>query len=336
MKTALTDYGRNPKLGGAPVVFSAQATLATGKATVLNAQTLQSGFRTAYFIDEIRISMHTSVVDHAISNEGTSGLSGLVSVLFQTGKYQFSADAVPVGLLAPMFGTDYGRVVVGTHPQFRNFSTVRWALPKPLFMPAGDVVLANVSLATNGTLTALFSAEPCVTVMITYVGRLMPQGYVAPERNVPWLAWWQKNMTGTGGRGGGASSTYADATTNFRNPFKVPVHVQRFTQRTYKSVTAANATRHFSEENAQAQIYNTSLPYETIALQDSRGYVITKDFVPVGDVFDVARHAWTFGRELGPREQFNMQMATQNIAALPASTDFITNVGVVGYRPEAP
>lgn len=323
-KNPITAYAK-PKVGGAPVVFSAQATLAAGKSGVLNAQTLQSGFRTAYFIDEIRVSMHTTKMETVNTARGFTGLSNLVKILFQTGKYQFSADAVPAGLLAPMFGQDYGNVDLGAIGEFRSFSSVRWMLPKPLFMPAGDVVLANVSIDDLALLTTIFGTDPCVTVTITYVGRLLPQGYMAQSREVPWLAWWQK----------AASTAYAESTTRLRNPFKIPAHVQRFTQRTYDSKSSGVLTEYYSEESALAQIYNAGT-YETIKIGDSRGYAITNKFVPIGDVFDVTRHAWTFGRELGPREQFDMAMTTENIASIPAGHDYITNIGLVGYRSEAP
>ena len=324
-KNPTTTYGR-PKVGGAPVVFSAQTTLAAGKAAVLNAQTLQSGFRTAYFIDEIRISMHTVKMTTIQSAQGITGLSGLVSVLFQTGKYQFSKTAVPVGLLAPLFGQDYGNVVMGAVGDYRSFSSVRWMLPKPLFMPAGDVVLATVNLEALALLTTLFGTDPCVTVTITYVGRLIPQGYIAQQRDVPWLAWWTKN----------ASTAYAEAQTAFRNPFMVPAHVQRFTQRTYEEKYGGALTEYYHEESAMGQLYTSGETYETIKIHDSRGYAITNKFIPLGDVFDVSRHAWTFGRELDSREQFNMEMTTENLALLPVNHEIITNIGLVGYRSEAP
>lgn len=316
----------NAKLGGAPVVFSAETTLANGKTAVLNAQTLQSGFRTSYFIDEIRISMYTEKFTSAtpLPSNLLTGLSGLVSILFQTGKYMFSKEAIPVGIMAPVFGADFGNIPCGNTDQYRSFSSVRWMLPKPLFMPAGDVILANVSLATNSILAALFSTTPCVTVTVTYVGRIIPQGFVAQSREVPWLAYWSRN----------ASTLFDSATTRFRNPFTVPAHVQRFTQRTYKFVSSAPAE--YAEVSAEAQIYDSTTPYQEISITDSRGYFITNKFFPIGDVFDASRHAWTFGRQLSPREQFNMQAKTENLSGMPANTDYITNIGLVGYRSEAP
>lgn len=317
-----TNHPKNKKLGGAPVVFSAQTTLRTGQSAVLNAQTLQSGFRTPYFIDEIRISLLSSQFTTAAT---LTGLSGLVSVLFQTGSYMFSNDAVPVGLLAPIFGTDYGTVMVsnngGVGDAVRGSSTVRWMLPKPLFMPAGDVVLANVSLNDSalGILNTLFTNDPAVRVTITYVGRLVPQGFEVSHRAVPWLAWWTKSL----------NEEYKTANTRLRNPFVNPAHVQRFTSRTYESSIAS-----YNEVPLAAQA-PTSAAYESIHISDSRGYQITNTRVPIGHVFDTARHAWTFGRELGPREQFNMEMVTENFSGGEFDPDYITNVGLVGYRKES-
>lgn len=333
-KNPVTTFkGGNPRLAGAPVVFSAQATLPNNKSAVLNAQTLQSGFRTPYFIDEIRITMHTSVIDlNAFLMRGITGLSGLVQILFQTGSHYFSNDAVPVGVLAPLFGVDYGNEVLAQDAvtlanQIRSFSNVRWMLPKPLYMPAGDVVLANVTIPDNAFLASVFGTNPCITVTVTYVGRLIPQGYQARERHIPWVAWWTKK----------ASESVKDANTRLRNPFTIPAHVQRFTQRTYSTsgVSTPAASRRFLEESHVAQLYLASQPYESIIISDSRGYAITNKYVPIGDVFDPARHAWTFGRELSSREQFNMTMRTENFSALnPTSADYITNVGVIGYRTE--
>ena len=329
-KNPVTAHPQNTKLGGAPVVFSAQATLAAGKSVVLNAQTLQSGFRTPYFIDEIRVSMHTN--SYAAEADGVyfPGLSGLVSILFQTGKYAFSADAVPVGLLAPIFGTDYGMTTVSADgtiatDQYRGTSTVRWMLPKALFMPAGDVILANVALADLPGLTLMFGTDPCVTVTVTYIGRLVPQGWIAPTRAVPWLAWWTKTD----------SEEYKTATTRLRNPFTIPVHVQRFTQRTYSSYYAPPFAE-YNEIPYRYQLTSNTDAYQSIHISDSRGYEITNKRVAIGDVFDTSRHAWTFGRELGSREQFNMEMVTENFAAIDVAVPKITNVGVVGYRLEAP
>lgn len=337
-KNPVTDAYAKKVVGGAPVAFSAQAELQPGKSVVLNAQTLQSGFRTPYFIDEIRISMYTAPFNTSdqFNTNAFTGLSDVIRVLFQTGSFMFSADPVPVGLMAPIFSPfDYGEaeqeVQALTDANLgRCFSSVRWLLPKPLWMPAGDVVLANVTFNdTDKVFSTVFGTQP-VTVIVTYIGRLVPQGYVSTSRDIPWLAWMSKRAT----------TAWASSQTRFRNPFLVPAHVQRFTSRTYWSeYRAGHPTEcRLTEMTQVGQVPSMVVPFQEITLDDSRGYSIVSKYTPIGEVFDATRKVWTFGRELTSREQFNLQMRNGSFGGvtprLPANTDLITNVGVVGYRTE--
>lgn len=322
-KNPVTKGGSRPgRSGGAPVVFSAQAELVAGQQATLNAQTLQSGFRTPYFIDEIRISGVTPTYAGPLA---FTGLNDAIRIKFQTGHFYFSDDFVPVGLMAPLFSkSDYGIVSGGGDMPFeRGYTSIRWLLPRPLYMPAGDVVLANVQLFDRaGSLASRFFAGPACKVTVTYVGRIVAQGFVEDEpRYVPWLAWWTKRL----------SDAYAEAQTRLRNPFTVPAHVQRFTSRTYLYDSVANNT--LLEQDVDGMVQN-QMPHHVITVSDSRGYAIVPRFTPVGNVFDTARRAWTFGRSVDSREQFNMQMRSENLAALQAGTDYFTNVGLVGYREE--
>lgn len=336
----VNDAYANKVVGGAPVAFSAQAELAANEIVVLNAQTLQSGFRTPYFIDEIRVSMMTSPYDATTVGDSTTfptraftGLSGAVDILFQTGDKMFSADFVPTGLMAPIFGPlDYGSAyndTVATVTRSRAFSTVRWLLPKPLFMPAGDVVLANVRLNDPFGVFGDYwtSGAKAVKVTVTYIGRLVPPGYTAKTRDVPWLAWFSKL----------ASESWKSSQTRFRNPFLIPAHVQRFVSRTYavKYESASPVENYFSELWQTGQVPSTAVPYQELKMDDSRGYSIVPRYAPIGMVFDATRKVWTFGRELTSREQFNMEIRNAlPTPALAANTDYLTNIGLIGYRTE--
>jgi hypothetical protein len=322
-KNPVTKGGSRPgRSGGAPVVFSAQGDLAAGKQVTLNAQTLQSGFRTPYFIDEIRVAAYTT--SHTVDEgRGVQALNDAIRIKFQTGSHAFSQDFVPVGNMYPAFSNnDYGNYAL-SDTTFTEYMSGRWILPRPLFMPAGDVVLANVELNDRtGIIAATYGTATAVRVTVTYVGRLIAQGFKESEpRYIPWLAWWTKAM----------SDSYAESQTRLRNPFFVPAHVQRFTMRTFIYDTSA-ATPLYSESDKEG-MYARSAGYHAIRIDDSRGYAIVPKFAAVGSVFDGTRRAWTFGRELGPREQFNMQMRTEGTE--PVNTDYFTNVGLVGYREEA-
>jgi hypothetical protein len=72
--------------------------------------------------------------------------------------------------------------------------------------------------------------------------------------------------------------------------------------------------------------------HELIHIEDSLGYRVTNDYVPIGYVFDPFRRAWTFSRPIGPREQFNVKLLNKGV--VPSIRAFITNIGMVGYRDE--
>lgn len=325
--------GRKAVPGGAPVAFSAQvAGLQQGKVAMLNAQTLQSGFRAAYFIDEIRINAFTSVyTTSGLASNLYSGLSKLISAKFDTGKFAFSKNAVPIGMYAPYFSTcEFGVIAAGGTSALtgsvRGFCNVRWPLPKPLFMPAGDVVQAYVEFASG----SLFGGELTATVQVTYIGRLVAPGFNANKRQIPWVSYMQTDALD----GSAAGATFKSSSREFENPFSTDLHVQRFTGRTYAVSSAIN--QNFAIERPYTnQLFSTSEPYFEVRIDDSLGYQIVPDFVPVGNVFDTSRHAWTFGRALAARQQFNVQVRTGlSGTVIPGSYTLSQLIGFVGYREE--
>lgn len=316
--------GKVAGMGGAPVAFSAQKLAMTpGTAgAVLNAQTLQSGFRTPYVIDEIRISAQTSVHASAlITPYRFTALAALLSAKFETGKHAFSKDAVPVGMYAPYFSNyDYGTVFAANG--YRDFLNVRWMLPKPLYMPAGDVVQAYVSLGANGAMTDL---AVTVDVTITYIGRLVAPGAKQPAtRQIPWVGY----MNTDAASGSAAGSIFKTSSREFENPFMIDMHVQRFTARTF-----AYTSTSYIETPYAYQLYSSTIPFFETQIDDSLGYQIVPEFVPVGEAFDTSRHAWTFGRPLGARQQFNVQVRT-GLNSVTTDRQISQQIGFVGYREE--
>jgi len=314
--------------GGAPAIFSAQITnLALNQSGNFDTQTLQPGFRTPYWIDEIRI---TALMNRTFASGGVivgypTGLAGALELRFTTGQYSFSRAPVPMGLLAPRWSRyDFGvyqATTVGALLGVEHFATIRWPLPKPLYMPAGDALQCLAHF--NGAYPSLVAIGlPVAQINLAYVGRIESPGTSAPSvRNVPWVSSFAKK----------AGVTYAQTNDEFRNPFMKSLYVQRFTSRTfvdYPSVGLPPSPEFFETLSNQGEI--TTEPYTEARLYDSMGYAIVKEYVPVNDVFDGTRGAWTFGRTLNAREQFDLQLRQ-----IGASTAINTMVGLVGYREEA-
>lgn len=338
---------RNPALDyrgdalGAPVSFTAEIdSLAAGEVANLDTTTLQPGFRTPYWIDEIRIAAtyNVPVLASYVDYLPWTGLGSYIGLKFQTGHYSFSRDFVPMGLHAPRWsradsgvtpGGTYTFGGVGTTYQ-RAFSYVRWPLPKPLFMPAGDAVQCSVRVYPYTMLNLFGTSSLIEKVSVTYVGRLAAPGTPpAPVRHVPWLAWFQKQF---------AENGYAQTNDQFRNPFSDKMlYVQRFTMRQVIERTGGVGVNYSMYDatgvRGQPNGASATFAYDEARLYDSLGYAIIPDYVPVDDAFDSTRGAWTFGRTLGPREQFDLQLRSKG-SLTDASAPYWTQIGMVGFREE--
>jgi hypothetical protein len=200
----------------------------------------------------------------------------------------------------------------------RGFSSMRWPLPKPLYMPAGDALQCSLRLKSFPALAEF--GFGLARANVTYIGRLAGPGTPPPAiRHVPWVSSYQQL----------ASTAFGQTNDEFRNPFSdKPWYVQRFTSRVYISTISSDLL--FAE---WVDASSTTHAVEA-RLYDSLGYAIVPNFTPAYDVFDGPRAAWTFGRTLGPREQFDLQLRTVDVGDIPEGTDYITQVGVVGFREE--
>jgi hypothetical protein len=319
--------------GGAPIAFTASAPgLVNGQSIMLDTGTLQSGFRTPYFIDEIRIQVVTDEFKVEGGGFAWPGIGGNIRVKFQTGNRQFSKFGVPIGLYGPVFSNrDFGTVDSGVDGDGdavrRSYSNVRWPLPKPLWMAPGDVIQAVFTYdAIMGVAEVV--PKPPVTVNVTYIGRSIAPGTPAPStRQIPWVSFFEYKT----------DDGYLSTTDEFRNPFTYPMIVQRFTERTF--FEEGDPSQNLREELSRGQtpaMLNTNGQFVSMRLYDSLGYAIVKEFAPIGLVMDTSRHAWTFSRSLGAREQFDLTLRTDDPAGA-ASTPipgWHTFTGMVGYRDE--
>jgi len=316
--------------GGAPIAFTASASgLVNGQSIMLDTGTLQSGFRTPYFIDEIRIQVVTDEFKVIGGGFAWPGIGGDLRVKFQTGNRQFSKLPVPIGLYGPVFSNqDFGTVDSGADDDGdavrRSYSNVRWPLPKPIWMAPGDVIQAVFDYDAVGIVGA---PKPPVTVNVTYIGRAIAPGTPAPDtRQIPWVSFFEYET----------NDGYLSTTDEFRNPFTYPMIVQRFTERTfYEELPNQNLREELSRGQTPAML-NTNGQFVSMRLYDSLGYAIVKEFAPIGLVMDTSRHAWTFSRSLGAREQFDLTLRTDDLAGVAGTpvAGWYTFTGMVGYRDE--
>lgn len=315
---------------GAPVSFSGALTnIAQGQTATMDLTGLQNGYRTAYWIDEIRMNVYSNdIAGNPFSPTpiGTAGAGGyMMQFQFSTGKYAFSRTPISMSLYAPEYGIS--KLFNNQNTSYLRGRSVRWVLPKPLFMAPGDQVQCAVNRLNGvGSFSGVnFNAN------VAYIGRALPPGASGPTtRCVPWISQYVHDY----------ANAYSDSGQTFRNQFMSPLHVHRFVGRPGNKAsdgafdnTATGSGITGGDFNTQHNMLPTSngIAYAKVNITDSLGYKITRDYSPVGSVFDTERCAWTFGRPLGPREQISMQFQTVGTVSV---TNTIFGVGMIGYREE--
>lgn len=325
-------FGKDPvAMHGAPVSFSGRVGgLGAGENEVVDASALQNGYRTPYYIDEIRM---TSWFDSFLTSGGTPDpysqgtapqtLGYATKFLFRVGAHKISDEPIPMGSYGPNYnGTALGEIY--SNGQGRFGSSQRWLLPKPLLMQPGDVILATVFRdASAGSAVAVDA-----NATVTYVGRALPPGAKTPlVRNVPWVAKYEHAFSQS------YSRTGVNGKNPFQNPFTNPLTVHRLTGKVanIRSDQARPTSGSFLSNFGPVMLPVTGVADLACYMEDSQGYKITRAFTSVGAIFDTGRNAWTYNRAIGPREQIDMQFQ------LNGATDSITAfvVGLIGHREEA-
>jgi hypothetical protein len=300
-----------------------------GGSVVLDSQALQSGYRTPYWIDEIRMQVYMT---NAGALGSIQGVSKAVSFQFRTGSYAFSLTPIPMGLYAPIYygfertaNPDEDLYAQYSDNTVRRGCDARWVLPKPLWMEPGDVIQCFVqrdpTIASDGSLA--FSGD------VAYVGRACAPGARAPiARYVPWAAYFSYPF---------ADASYRQTTTEFRNPFNKPLMIHRLIGKTGDG--GADGGNYLLPRLTGGVNLQYMLPasgndaYTAIRISDSLGYAIVPTFTPVGNVFDTERNTWTFSRPIGPREQLDMQFRREGTDNPVAGYTF--DVSMLAYREEA-
>lgn len=311
-----TGLGKNPTAGtGAPIALTAElGAVAAGSGAVFPTIGLQPGFRTAYWIDEVRITVGN------IRQNAQSGLPVALRLLFQTGAYKVSKFPIPSMMFSQIYGYDeydFGpeRAVTLNRLEYTNF---RWLLPKPLYMPAGDILQCSVE--RDATFASAFTMQ---NTMLSYLGRACAPGDAPPAvRNIPWVTYYKHP----------GASAYSETNDEFRNPFLKPLMVQRLIARYGRLASFPQPDQLISAFSAQNSLPSAIVPtlrFPNVKILDSLGYMIVPTMTPLGAVIDPLRAAWTFNRALSPREQ--LAIAFQTVGSdIPADT-FLS---MVGYREE--
>jgi hypothetical protein len=263
------------------------------------------------FIDAVQFLL-TRPADSNQRNEG-----GQVSVRFRMNTFDLSEDFVPVWLHGPklsdgdsFFDTEDGNNFATRDPAdgtgYLNVGHYRWVLPKPMYVPPGG--------ALRPIFRRDFNTAGDISVNVAYSGRVIMDDGLSRESNIPFIGVFNPSDATITAQGGVVQS---DAK-NLFNPFNRPLRVQRFLARLRNGPDTIDAVNDVTRISGQLV---------TLRMQDSMGYDVIKNATPIMEAIDVNRRAWTFSRDLSPKEWFLAEFRGATIARAP-------QMAMMGYRKE--
>lgn len=309
--------------GGIPFFAAADVTLnAGGTAPPFDSRRLGNPYRQAMVIDEIHFQIKTVATPGGDTQPPAgANMGGSVRARFKLGRVEVSHDFVPIwnyGTLwndenSESFGFIEGLLAGGGSVISSRLNYYRWILPKPLYIPAGNILQPSISRQQDGL------AFP-TNVWVGYGCRRLGPHTPPAELDVPYVATFLPGEIAEGS----SPNTFQSSENDLVNPFLSDLKVQRFTGRV-QSRTATTGVTSAIVDDAGSEV--------TLVMKDSYGTNIIRDFTSWNHVFDRNRRAWTFNRILKAKERYNVSLA--NVATGASPTNFYSPmIAMIGTRRE--
>lgn len=290
-----------------PMLLAASCQLVAGRTANPDSALLASPFRKPYVIDEVRFQVALPVGD-GVGLVPDFNMGGSVRCRLQLGRMAVTRDFVPIWLFGTNLNSEYladttfSGALLGT-----SFSHFRWRLPRPLYVPAGQQLIASFSREIDGS-------SSTATVWIAYAGRYLPPDSKPPkEIDVPYVT----TYIGVKDAEVGQSNEK-----DLVNPFDGPLNVQRMIGRVQLEQSGGIA------EGAGMTASPTTFQGPAVIIKDSYGHNVIGDFAAFSEVFSLVRRGWTFHRVLEPRERYHLYYR-----GIPTAGTVM--VSLVGWRKEA-
>jgi hypothetical protein len=202
-----------------------------------------------------------------------------------------------------------------------------WKLPKPLFIPARELLRPTFYLQT-------FPGAPSQVITVCYACRPLPVGTPTPKKlQVPWVAAFVPPMLATG-----SDRTDVSTPADLYNPWDQDLHVQRFNGRFM--VQGNTITFGRGEEGGNMTLASVEQDLETnlvtmgttVQAQDSFNNILVRDPTPFQHVFDMVDRAWTVNAVLPPKGFYTFTMDRLWAAYTGDPVTATCGISMVGWR----
>lgn len=301
-----------------PLLLQAQITAQPGGEMGLADTTrLENPFQGPMWLDEIRFRLPSSTGLFA------GGYWSGIWCKLRLGDLPITQGNVPIALL----GKELNGSLQGAIAPY----IFTWKLPKPLFIPARELLRPTIYFSP-------FVGAAASTVTIAYACRPLAVGTPTPRKlNVPWVAAYVPPFQATGVAA--ADRIDLSQPSDLYNPWRQDLHVQRFVGRLLfqtSSPTGAVGEPSYIPLSAVTPNLEAGLPTSAmgtlVSAQDSFNNILIRDPTPFSHIFDFLDRSWTVNAVLPSMgfyqfqvERFWSQYATTAVTASPA-------ISMVGWR----
>lgn len=252
-----------------PIFLNDQVILSGNQKGFARSIHMQNPFRVPVLVDEIRYRITSD------SDQELAIALAQIRVRHLLGRTPLMSNTIPIGLLSKSFG-----MTVPTSLDFPSWYT--WKLPKPLYVPATEVLSAELEMPPDiaGTFT----------VQVSYAARILPDGTPPPEKiNVPWACFFQlPEFSSTSG-----IDVVTTKETDIVNPFNETLFVQRFIGRSVFQTGGG----FIETPTIPSQLFE----FTTVRAADSFGRILVRDPTPWPHLFYFPDRAWTVNTKLQPK-----------------------------------
>jgi hypothetical protein len=283
---------------GFPIVLSDSGSVPAGGIWSPDAEKMQNVYQQPVQIEEIRIMVQNNNVGAAAG--ASKNMLALIHMSLQAGRHALTRNFVPILTLNPR---EQATLETWTNTPNGLYAYWKWRLPAPMPLDVGTALIPQFKWITpSRSVLASANIDSPLTISVVLVGRSIDAMPVTAR--VPYVAAYQAKV-------GVLNSLDQD----LYNPFETPFHIQRMVARVFSSA-------------GDTDIWIAELSPNKLKMADQYGYAIVKNFTSWYNIFDPATCAWTFNRNLGPRERYFISLQdAPSLAYLPA-------VSLIGHREE--
>ena len=299
MKWPAPVYRRQPP--ASPVHLSGSLVLRSGSNGSVPPAALKNPMGADMEILEIKFELS------GLSKDGTSSVfGGTIGCELVMGGYKITNGSIPVWNFGRAENIEGESQVDFSAPQ-KTYLSYSWRLPRPLFVPAGAVLVPNF--------THFGYVPQAVNVRVGYSARTV---FTRPKAlYVPYVAKYVSKAFNPISAPGTDVSSELDLV----NPHPEVFHLQRFTGRILNIDSQGQADEIFS-------------PGFSARVTDSYGRPIVRSFTPFRSIFGMLTRSWEMdnGTELDPEAYYLVNLRKSAITGALGAGSSQAFIGMVGWR----